>query len=84
MSLAKQVKQFVAELQRCASRRASALFQTSELLDIAGRMTLEITDFYSFLDVLNDQAYLLKKGGRLWQLQTHVSSSQNSRSSQAY
>jgi hypothetical protein len=32
--------------------------------------------------VLNDQCYILKKGGRLWQLQTHTSSSQSSQAPQ--
>jgi DNA helicase MCM8 len=79
MSLAKQVKAFIAELNRCASKKNSPMFQTSELLDIAGRMSLGVPDFHSFLDVLNEQNYLLKKGVRLWHLQTHVSSSQTIR-----
>ena len=78
MSLAKQVKSFVGELNRQATNRNSALFQTSDLLEIAGRMSLGVSDFHSFLDTLNEQSYLLKKGNRLWQLQTHVSSSQGS------
>jgi DNA helicase MCM8 len=76
MSLAKQVKAFVGELNRQATNRNSSLFQTSDLLEIAGRMSLGVADFHGFLDTLNEQAYLLKKGSRLWQLQTHTSSSQ--------
>ena len=68
MSQAKQVKSFVAELNRCASRQGSALFLTSSLVDIAGRVSLEVADFHGFIGVLNEQNYLLKKGPRLWQL----------------
>jgi hypothetical protein len=70
MSQAKQVKSFVAELNRCASRQGSALFLTSSLVDIAGRVSLEVADFHGFIGVLNEQNYLLKKGPRLWQLLT--------------
>ena len=76
MSLSKQVKAFVSELNRHAQRKTSSLFQSSELLEIASRMALGISDFQGFLDVLNEQCYILKKGVRLWQLQTHGTSSQ--------
>ena len=84
MSLSKQVKAFVAELNQVAGRKGSALFQTQDLLEIATRMNLGVADFHGFLDILNEQTYLLKKGGRLWQLQTHTSTSasQSSQSSQ--
>ena len=55
MSQAKQVKSFVAELNRCASRQGSALFLTSSLVDIAGRVSLEVADFHGFIGVLNEQ-----------------------------
>mmetsp|Transcript_21364 Transcript_21364/g.29081 ORF Transcript_21364/g.29081 Transcript_21364/m.29081 type:complete len:318 (-) Transcript_21364:637-1590(-) len=71
MSLAKQAKSFIAELNKVADVRSSALFSTDNLKEIATRMQLPISDFLGFLDLLNDQAFLLKKGSRLWQLQTH-------------
>lgn len=69
MSQAKKVKSFVAELCRCARRRGSALFSTSDLLVTARRMCLEILDFDGFLEILNEQSYILKKAPRLWQVQ---------------
>ena len=74
MSFAKQTKVFVAELGKYADRKNSALFKTDELTDIAVQMNLGVTDMFTFLDMLNDQSYLLKKGNRLWQLTTHRTS----------
>ena len=78
MSLAKQSKLFIAELNRCADRKNSAIFTTADLTEIAARANLNVADMGSFLDMLNDQAYLLKKGNKVWQLMTHSSSSSSS------
>ena len=71
MSLAKQTKAFISELNRSCDRRGSATFTTADLLATADRMALAIADFNGFVDMLNDQSYLLKKGPKLWQLMTH-------------
>lgn len=83
MSLAKQVKAFVAELNKVAGRKGSALFTSAELLDVAGKMALGVADFYGFLETLNEQSYLLKKGAKLWQLQTHTSTASGLSQAQA-
>ena len=38
-------------------------------------MNLNVVDMHSFLEMLNDQSFLLKKGNRMWALTTHQSSS---------
>lgn len=74
MSLAKQAKSFIAELHRHADRRGSAIFELKDLRGVATRMNLNVTDFDGFVEMLNDQSFLLKKGPRLYQVQTHRSS----------
>lgn len=73
MSLAKQAKTFVAELHRICDRKNCAIFRTSDLHEAAKQIGLIIPDFMGFLEMLNDQSYLLKKGPKLWQVQTHMS-----------
>ncbi|CAN0075799.1 unnamed protein product [Ascophyllum nodosum] len=68
--LAKQVRTFVAGLTKRAAQKGSALFPRQELMQIANDLCLAISDFESFLDVLRQECYLLKKGPRLFQLQT--------------
>ena len=68
MSLAKQVKAFVAALTKASNARANSLFQRADLVEIAEKMRLKIADFDRFLDVLNNESYLLKKGPRLYQV----------------
>ena len=77
-----KVKAFVAQLNKCAAAKNCALFTFAELLDAAAKMPLEVDDFHAFVDLVNDQAYILKKGPRLYQLVTAVASS--SQASQGY
>ncbi|CAM9991380.1 unnamed protein product, partial [Discosporangium mesarthrocarpum] len=51
-SLAKQVKVFVSNLTKRASQKGSALFPQQELRQLAEDLSLRITDFEGFLDVL--------------------------------
>ena len=69
MSLAKKVKAFVARLTQAAQRRNSAVFAFDELLDVADAMALQVDDFRDFVDILNNECYLLKKGPREYKLQ---------------
>lgn len=39
-------------------------------MEIAHRTNMDIDDIHDFIDTLNQQAYLLKKGSQLYQLQT--------------
>ncbi|CAM9928258.1 unnamed protein product [Ectocarpus fasciculatus] len=67
--LAKQVRTFVAAATKRAKQKGSAVFPRQELLQIANDLCLAIVDFESFLDVLRQECYLLKKGPRLFSLQ---------------
>jgi DNA helicase MCM8 len=69
------VKAFVKQLTNESDRRGTALFQTSDLQELAETMRLKITDFDRFLDVLNAECYILKKGPKLYQVMTSNTSS---------
>ena len=62
MSKGKQVKLFVQALTRAAHARGRATFNTDELQRFAGDLRLEVPSFTDFLDVLNQQSYLLRSG----------------------
>ena len=65
-----QVKLFVAGLTKASSNRGSAIFTTAELERFARDMRLSVPSFVDFLEVLNQQSYLLKRGPGEWKLTT--------------
>jgi DNA helicase MCM8 len=70
MSKTKQVNSFVAQLQKLADQKSSAVFTLQELQQLAQKMKIE--NFDQFLENLNTQNYLLKKGARQYKLMTSV------------
>jgi DNA helicase MCM8 len=70
MSKSKQVSSFVKALHHHASRQESALFTTRQLRDIAAELRLGVERFDDFIDALNDQNYLLKRGNGRYVLQS--------------
>jgi len=66
----------VAQLNKEADRKATTIFQRADLQELAQRMSLKIADFDRFLEVLNSECYLLKKGPRLYQVMTSNTSTQ--------
>ncbi|XP_068042554.1 DNA helicase MCM8 [Anomalospiza imberbis] len=70
MSNRSQAKRFVSALSSVAERTYSNLFDLQQLRHIARELQLRVSDFESFIGSLNDQGYLLKKGSRIYQLQT--------------
>ncbi|CAH2255317.1 DNA helicase MCM8 isoform X1 [Pelobates cultripes] len=70
MSNRSQAKKFVSALNRIAERTYNNLFEFQQLRQIAKDLQIQIADFESFVSSLNDQGYLLKKGPRVYQLQT--------------
>ena len=80
MSRSKKVKTFVQALQKSTSRKHSADFTTRELTEIAKSMRLQILDIPGFLDMLNDQNYLLKRGPGRWRFACSAMSQQSSAS----
>eukprot|EP00903_Cladosiphon_okamuranus_P021304 g19575.t1 len=79
--LAKQVRTFVAAVTKRAKQKGSAVFSRQELMQIANDLCLAIADFESFLDVLRQECFLLKKGPRLFALQTSDFAPSSSQSS---
>ncbi|KFV61734.1 DNA helicase MCM8, partial [Dryobates pubescens] len=70
MSNRSQAKRFVSALNSIAERTYNNLFDLQQLRQVAKELQIRVTDFESFIGSLNDQGYLLKKGARLYQLQT--------------
>lgn len=71
--MGKQVKAFVKALSHAASRKRNSMFTKEEMVSLAKDMNLQVATGGSlddFIDVLNQQNYLLKKGARLYQLLT--------------
>ncbi|XP_009073390.1 PREDICTED: DNA helicase MCM8 [Acanthisitta chloris] len=70
MSNRSQVKRFVSALNSIAERTYNNLFDLQQLRQVAKELQTRVPDFESFIESLNDQGYLLKKGSRVYQLQT--------------
>lgn len=70
MSSRAQSKRFVAELSRVSEREYNSLFTVEQMRRIAKDLRLQIRSFDDFVYSLNNQGFLLKKGPRVYQLQT--------------
>lgn len=70
MSSRAQSKRFVAELSRISEREYNSLFTVEQMRRIAKDLRLQIRSFDDFVYSLNNQGFLLKKGPRVYQLQT--------------
>lgn len=70
MSSRAQSKRFVAELSRISEREYNSLFTVEQMRRIAKDLRLQIRNFDDFVFSLNNQGFLLKKGPRVYQLQT--------------
>ncbi|KAM6084691.1 DNA helicase MCM8 isoform 3-T3 [Theristicus caerulescens] len=70
MSNRSQAKRFVSALNSIAERTYNNLFDLQQLRQIGKELQIRVSDFESFIGSLNDQGYLLKKGSRVYQLQT--------------
>jgi len=72
MSMSKQVKLFVRMTSNAAARKGSSLFTRDELRELADTAQLKFAtcSFGDFIEVLNQQNYILKKGNQLYQLLT--------------
>lgn len=70
MSNLSQAKRFMSALNSIAERTYNNLFDLHQLRHIARELQIRVSDFESFIGSLNDQGYLLKKGSRVYQLQT--------------
>jgi len=70
MSKRAQCKKFIGELSRISEREGNSLFNVDQMYRIATQLKLQPGNFDDFISSLNNQNFLLKKGPRLYQLQT--------------
>lgn len=70
MSKRAQCKRFIAELNRISEREKNSLFNVDQMYRISKQLKLHADNFEDFISTLNNQNFLLKKGPRLYQLQT--------------
>lgn len=70
MSKRAQCKRFVGELTKISQRDGNTLFNLEQLYRVAMQLKLPTNNFEDFIATLNNQNFLLKKGPRLYQLQT--------------
>jgi DNA helicase MCM8 len=70
MSMTKEVGRFLVQLQKISSSEIKSIFTYQELQQVAKSMHLQIANFEDFIDILNTQAHLIKKGPRVYKLMT--------------
>uniref|UniRef100_A0A8D1F4G2 DNA helicase MCM8 n=1 Tax=Sus scrofa TaxID=9823 RepID=A0A8D1F4G2_PIG len=70
MSNRSTAKRFISALNNIAEKTYNNLFQFQQLRQIAKELNIQVADFENFIGSLNDQGYLLKKGPKVYQLQT--------------
>ncbi|CAG8465967.1 17594_t:CDS:10 [Dentiscutata erythropus] len=62
------VKRFLSELQRFGNVKGNYVFTIQEMQEIATDSNVRYDNFQSFIDLLNDQSLILKKGPGTFQL----------------
>ncbi|XP_071834989.1 DNA helicase MCM8-like isoform X2 [Apostichopus japonicus] len=70
MSSRSQAKKFISLLNSVAERTYNNIFTIQQMREIAKEASIRVPDFEGFVASLNNQSYLLKKGPRVYQLQT--------------
>jgi len=70
MSMTKEVGRFLVQLQKISSSEIKSIFTYQELQQVAKSIHLQIANFEDFIDILNTQAHLIKKGPRVYKLMT--------------
>ena len=70
MSKRAQSKRFISELNNISERDGNSLFNMEQMYRIATQLKLPTGNFEDFITNLNNQNFLLKKGPKLYQLQT--------------
>ncbi|MEN2500403.1 MAG: DNA replication licensing factor mcm8, partial [Marteilia pararefringens] len=70
MSARSKWKRYIAHLTNRAEIQNKKLFSYNELLEVAQSAKVDTFDFKNFIDTLNTQGFILKKGNNLYQIQT--------------
>ncbi|XP_062002910.1 probable DNA helicase MCM8 [Rosa rugosa] len=68
MSQQKEAKRFLSALNKQSELHQKDTFSISEIYSLADRIGLRVPDIDTFVDNLNSVGYLLKKGGKTYQL----------------
>lgn len=68
MSMGAQVKAFAKALGSASARKGSSVFSRDELVQLMEDLRLRVPSTSEFLDRLNQQNYIIKKGPRLYQV----------------
>ena len=76
MSKSKQARSFVSELHRLSESQGSSMFTLQDLTRVGLSMGIRAEGFDDFIESINHQGYILKKGPRLYQVQSSSASSQ--------
>ncbi|KAL5006467.1 hypothetical protein ScPMuIL_015273 [Solemya velum] len=63
-------KKFIAALQKISDQTYNSIFTVQQMKDIARDINITVVDFEGFVSSLNNQGFLLKKGPKIFQLQT--------------
>lgn len=63
-----QAKKFIAVLQRRSEMQSKSVFSVAELREVAQTCSVLGADFFDFINTLNTQGFLLKKGKQQYQL----------------
>ncbi|XP_037128633.1 DNA helicase MCM8 [Syngnathus acus] len=70
MSQRSAAKRLISALQAHAQRTNQKEFDLQTIRSVAKRLNIQVMDFEGLVSSLNEQGYLLKKGAKLYQLQT--------------
>ncbi|KAM4597632.1 DNA helicase MCM8-like, partial [Polymixia lowei] len=70
MSQRSAAKRLVNALHTHAQRTNQKLFDLQQLRSVADTLNIQVLDFQGLVSSLNEQGFLLKKGAKLYQLQT--------------
>ncbi|KAK6983738.1 DNA helicase MCM8 [Biomphalaria glabrata] len=70
MSGRAQPKRFISGLQRISEQTYNNIFTLQQMRQVAKDLGLNVPDFEGFVSSLNNQGFLLKKGPKVYQLQT--------------
>lgn len=70
MSQKNQAKKMIAALTRVSDQTYNSMFTVQQMRDIAKECNIQVRDFEDFISSLNNQGFLLKKGPRVYHLQT--------------
>jgi len=68
LSVPKQTKTFIDKLREEGKMRNSYLFEYQDLLTISRSMNMNVGDFSEYIDKLNHQSTLIKRGPKLYEL----------------